>query len=65
MDAPPGWYPDPAGSGCQRWWDGTQWGVLQPLVTPTKESRWLSLAWVALAVGIAAAILAAFPQFRP
>jgi uncharacterized Tic20 family protein len=25
---PPGWYDDPSGSGQQRWWDGTQWGML-------------------------------------
>ena len=22
---PPGWYPDPNGQPCSRWWDGQQW----------------------------------------
>jgi hypothetical protein len=29
--APAGWHPDPAGSGMERWWDGTQW---------TEHRRW-------------------------
>lgn len=27
---PAGYYPDPAGSSQQRWWNGTSWGDLQP-----------------------------------
>ena len=36
MTAPAaGWYPDPAGSGGQRWWNGSTWGEqVQPAAQP-------------------------------
>jgi uncharacterized Tic20 family protein len=32
--APQGWYPDPSGSGQQRWWDGAQWGIAASSAVP-------------------------------
>jgi hypothetical protein len=38
--APPGWYPDPAGSNGQRYWDGTTWtGHLSPTPPPSSVVR--------------------------
>jgi hypothetical protein len=40
-----GWYPDPAGSGGMRWWNGTSWGdqvepAPQPVVQATPGQPW-------------------------
>jgi hypothetical protein len=40
-----GWYPDPAGSPQQRWWDGTQWtGYLQGPTTPVAPAGYSNAA---------------------
>lgn len=37
MNSPlPGWYPNPAGTGPARWWDGAQWG---PEAEPLPDER--------------------------
>jgi hypothetical protein len=49
-DKPPpqaGWYPDPAGGGSQRYWDGKAWGPVAPPRAPVaarKSSHW----WIIL-----------------
>jgi len=30
----PGWYPDPGGTGVQRWFDGSNWGQFAPPLRP-------------------------------
>ena len=36
---PAGWYPDPAGSGGMRWWNGSTWGEqVQPAPQPAAQS---------------------------
>lgn len=38
---PAGWYPDPAGGGGQRWWDGYQWATnaLPAGMTPVRDMQ--------------------------
>jgi len=64
--SPPGWYPDPSGTG-RRYWDGQQWGAHEseapppPPRSPTSGAGWkvalgVLLGLVILIVGCAAII---------
>ncbi|AMO59890.1 Mpr protein [Mycolicibacterium phlei] len=46
---PPGWYPDPSGSGRQMYWDGQGWAAPQA-PTAVKKGPAKGAAWVAVAV---------------
>jgi uncharacterized protein YxjI len=35
---PPAWYPDPAGSGGSRWWDGQRWSEQVPPAPPPRPA---------------------------
>lgn len=43
----PGWYPDPAGSGRKRYFDGLRWGPFEPVTrtAPTVPVRRLNVNW--------------------
>lgn len=63
LPPPPGWHPDPSGSGGQRWWDGTRWtehvsapGVAAPGPVNPARSRYRQKWWhIPLLVGLAVA----------
>jgi uncharacterized protein YxjI len=45
--APPGWYPDPAGSAAARWWDGQGWTqhIQHPAPAPTPAPQQYAGSW--------------------
>ena len=51
---PPGWYPDPTGSGGQSYWNGTAWG--EPPTEPKKKSHKIRNG-VLIAVGALVALV--------
>lgn len=56
--AAPGWYPDPAGTGGTRWWDGTAWAAeaSAPVAAPARatvpERTPVDTVWIWLVVGL-------------
>jgi len=65
----PGWYPDPQGTGGERWWDGVQWtatqrpagGVAVPVAAPRPMSQSDEKTWAVIAH--LSALAAAFVGF--
>ncbi|WP_216640282.1 NINE protein [Mycobacterium gordonae] len=60
--SPPGWYPDPAGSGRRRYFDGARWGPLEPIPTRQLSINWNSQAdsWYSRRSRIVAGLLQLF-----
>src|SRR5689334_8321958 len=51
MTTPPGWYPDPTGSGRQMYWDGQGWAAPQAPV-PTKKAGGGKVALIVVAIAV-------------
>lgn len=60
----PGWYPDPGGTGGQRYWDGQQWTAYAPRQQGV-SAGWSRRTQISVVAGVAAAglIVALFASF--
>lgn len=58
VPTPSGWYPDPAGSGQQRWWDGAQWAATVATPPKARKPRRLGIlaAWLVILVVVGGAV---------